>query len=50
MKAVILAGGFFVLKPSIFDCIEGDDMAWEKDPLRRLTAENQLSAYKHEGF
>ncbi len=42
--------GFFVLKPAVIDYISGDDTIWEKDPLERLAAENELSAYIHEGF
>jgi glucose-1-phosphate cytidylyltransferase len=45
-------GGFFVLKPAVFDYLEGDmdDMMWEDEPLEKLTGDNQLSAYKHHGF
>lgn len=43
-------GGFFVLEPRIFDYIEGDGTVWEQDPMIRLAHENQLSAYRHEGF
>ena len=43
-------GGFFVLEPSVIDYIEDDLTVWEQGPLQRLTAEHQLSAYKHTGF
>ena len=43
-------GGFFVLEPGVMDYIEGDATVWEKDPMEKLARENQLSAYKHEGF
>ena len=43
-------GGFFVLEPSVIDYIDGDDTVFEKFPLEQLTIENQLSAYKHDGF
>ncbi|MFM9908426.1 MAG: glucose-1-phosphate cytidylyltransferase [Chitinophagaceae bacterium] len=45
-------GGFFVLKPAVFDYLEGDmsNMMWEDEPLENLTNDKQLSAYKHEGF
>jgi glucose-1-phosphate cytidylyltransferase len=43
-------GGFFVLEPSVFDYISGDDTIFEKDPLERLTKEGELGAYKHDGF
>jgi glucose-1-phosphate cytidylyltransferase len=43
-------GGFFVLEPSVIDLIAGDTVVWEKQPLEDLAAQNQLHAYKHEGF
>ena len=43
-------GGFFVLSPSIGDYIDGDETVFEQEPLRRLAAEGQLSAYEHDGF
>ena len=44
-------GGFFVLEPEIFQYIENDDQSiWERTPLESLASENQLMAYKHEGF
>ncbi|WP_392564226.1 glucose-1-phosphate cytidylyltransferase [Orbus wheelerorum] len=43
--------GFFVLQPEIFDYIlDGDDVTWEQDPLKNLAKNNQLNAYKHNGF
>lgn len=43
-------GGFFVLEPSVFDYIAGDATPWELEPVRKLVAEGELSAYRHEGF
>ncbi|OGA52517.1 MAG: glucose-1-phosphate cytidylyltransferase [Betaproteobacteria bacterium RIFCSPLOWO2_12_FULL_62_58] len=43
-------GGFFVLSPRVLDYIDGDDTLWERAPLERLAAEDQLFAYKHSGF
>jgi glucose-1-phosphate cytidylyltransferase len=43
-------GGFFVLSPSIGDYIDGDETVFEQEPLRRLSAEGQLSAFEHDGF
>lgn len=43
-------GGYMVMEPAIFDYIEGDDTVFEKGPLAGLAAENQLGAYKHDGF
>lgn len=43
-------GGYFVMEPSIFDYLEGDETAWERGPLETLSAEGQLAAYEHNGF
>lgn len=43
-------GGFFVLESEIFKYINGDEMPWEDEPLKTITKENQLNAYKHYGF
>jgi glucose-1-phosphate cytidylyltransferase len=43
-------GGFFVLEPEVIELIEGDATAWEEEPLERLAASGQLSAYRHTGF
>ncbi|HCY64058.1 MAG TPA: glucose-1-phosphate cytidylyltransferase [Oxalobacteraceae bacterium] len=43
-------GGFFVLEPAVLDYIDGDATVWEQQPLQRLAAKGQLSAYSHEGF
>jgi glucose-1-phosphate cytidylyltransferase len=43
-------GGFFVLEPGVLDYIEGDDTIFEQGPLARLAADDQLRAYKHDGF
>jgi glucose-1-phosphate cytidylyltransferase len=43
-------GGFFVLSPKVGDYIEGDATVWEREPMERLAAENQLSAWFHHGF
>lgn len=42
--------GFFVLEPAVFDYIDGDSTIFEKGPLEKLTEENQLKAYHHDGF
>jgi glucose-1-phosphate cytidylyltransferase len=42
-------GGFFLLKPAVFDYMnDGDELVVE--PFARLIAENKLMAYKHAGF
>jgi len=44
-------GGFFVFEPSIFDYLnEGDSTVLEKKPLETLAKNNELSAFKHNGF
>ena len=44
-------GGFFVCEPGVLDYIpEGDDIAWEQIPLKKLVEDNQLNAYRHYGF
>lgn len=45
-------GGFFVLKPQVFDYLEGDmsDMMWEDEPLEKLAVDGQLVAFQHKGF
>lgn len=43
-------GGFFVLEPGVFEYIEADDTAWEREPLEKLAADGQLMAYHHFGF
>ena len=43
-------GAFFVLEPEVFDYVEGDDTAWEREPLERLASDGQLMAYRHTSF
>jgi glucose-1-phosphate cytidylyltransferase len=45
-----MSAGFFVLNPQVFDYLDGDDCTFEREPLARLAAEEQLMAYRHEGF
>ena len=45
-----ISGGFFVLEPDIFKYIRGDSVIWEKDSLEKLAKDDQLKAYKHNGF
>lgn len=44
--------GFFVCEPGVFDYIpdEADTVMWEQDPLRNLSRNGKLNAYKHTGF
>ena len=43
-------GGFFVLGAACIDYVEGDATSWEREPLTRLAAEDELRAYHHTGF
>lgn len=42
--------GYMVFEPAIFDYLEGDHQALEREPLERLAAEGELMSYIHEGF
>lgn len=42
--------GFFVLNHKIFEYIDGDKTFFEKEPMKKLTRDRQLSAYRHRGF
>jgi len=43
-------GGFFVFEPELFDILKDDSTVLEREPLESLARNNQLSAFKHEGF
>jgi|TARA_B110000438_G_scaffold212380_1_gene204480 glucose-1-phosphate cytidylyltransferase len=43
-------GGFFIFNNEILNFIKNDQIMLEKEPLEKLTRENQLMAFKHEGF
>lgn len=44
-------GGFFVLNKCVFDYIDNNPQnVWETDVLEKLSQDDQLSAYKHDGF
>lgn len=42
--------GYMVLKPEIFNYIDGDQTVFEKDPLEKLANEGELMSYMHKGF
>ena len=46
----LINGGFFILSPKVLKKITGDDCIWEQEPLNKLAEENNLMAFKHEGF
>lgn len=44
-------GGFFVCQPEVFSYInEGDPTIWERSPLERLARDDQLGAFRHQGY
>lgn len=43
-------GGFIVFEPEILDYLKGDESVLEIDVLERLANEDQLAAYRHNGF
>jgi glucose-1-phosphate cytidylyltransferase len=43
-------GGFFVLSPKVLEFIDGDQTAWEAEPLTRLAQKGELMAFDHQGF
>jgi len=50
-KEGFISGGFFVFQKEFFRYLKDDnDCCLEKEPLEKLVANNQLSAYLHNGF
>jgi glucose-1-phosphate cytidylyltransferase len=47
---VWINGGFFVLSPRVAQYLDGDETVWEREPLRRLAEDGELSTYKHTSF
>jgi len=43
-------GGFFVLSPKVMATIENDDTSWESTSLIKLAENDELMAYRHQGF
>jgi glucose-1-phosphate cytidylyltransferase len=43
-------GGFMVFEPALFDYLDDHNCSLETDALEQLAADQQLAAYKHEGF
>ncbi len=44
-------GGFFVLEPDVFNFIENYDQSiWERTPLEKLVKDDELMAFRHQGF
>ena len=43
-------GGFFVLNKKVIDLVKNDLIVWEQEPLKILSEQNELNAFKHYGF
>ena len=43
-------GGYFVLSPKVIERITDDSTSWEGEPLVDLASENELVAFKHDGY
>ncbi|MEK9969992.1 MAG: glucose-1-phosphate cytidylyltransferase [Ferrovibrio sp.] len=46
----LINGGFFVLSRKVLDYIADDKSIWERAPLEKLAADDQLRAFRHDGF
>lgn len=46
----LINAGYMVLKPDIFNYIDGDSTVFEKEPMEKLADEGQLMSYIHRGF
>ena len=42
--------GGFVINPEFIDLIDSDETIMEREPLEKISAMNELMAYKHSGF
>jgi len=42
--------GYMVMEPQIFDYLEGDSSVLERAPLENLARDNEIMAYKYQGF
>ena len=45
-----ISGGFFVLNKEVFNYLENDFTIFEQEPLMNLAENNELMAFKHDGF
>lgn len=43
-------GGFMIFEPGVFEYLEGDQSVLETDGLERMAADQQLAAFRHEGY
>jgi len=42
--------GFMVLEPEVFDYIDGDNIALEREPMNRMVEDGKLMGYMHTGY
>lgn len=42
--------GFMVLEPQVLDYIKDDTIMFEREPMERIAADNQMVCYRHTGF
>jgi glucose-1-phosphate cytidylyltransferase len=45
-----VSAGFFVFNRRVLDYIDGDECILEREPIMRLTREDELRAYRHDSF
>jgi len=50
LKSGWINGGFFVLDYRVFDYIKNDQTLFEREPMENLAKNNNLVAYKYNGF
>lgn len=43
-------GGFFVFEPNMFNFIPESNIMFEREPLERMARQDQLKAFRHDGF
>jgi len=43
-------GGFFVINPNFFKYLKDDQTILEKDPIENLVKDDEIRAFRHEGF
>lgn len=47
----LISGGFFVCNRNIFEYLpDGDDLIFERAPMKALVADQQMVVYRHDGF
>lgn len=43
-------GGFFICEPKVLDYIDNDSTIFEREPMEKLAAEDEVYTFKHTGF